>query len=219
MLKKLALVAAVAAWALSLNAAEAQNRFGATFAPAPSRAQAPAYPVLPGQVAPGAVNPYYYPYRYPYTYANPGLVPYGAGYPVIGMPQPIGGGYFGINIGGARLNFWQAPSGYYYPWLPRPYGLTYSAPIIIYQQGQSTPAQPPLSTVFSDMIKFLDESKEKNKVAEADYNHLRLRATDLQRKEASLSLSGGGTLDEQNEAQLRKDADQLGKEISYRVKQ
>lgn len=185
-------------------------------------------------------NPYFNPYTNPYgvnPYANPygvnpyygggglvpsagyGLNPYG-GYPTMGMPVPINGGNFGINIGNSRLNVWKAPSGYYYPWLPRPVGLGYAAPTIIINQGAQnpTPALPPLTTIFGDMNKFLDDAKSKGKISEADYNHLKLRASDLQKKERSLATGNGGTLEQNAEEQLRKDVDKLGEEVAYRVK-
>lgn len=181
-----------------------------------------------GGVTPYGVNPYN-PYGVnPYNPYGGGLVPsagYGvvnpyAGYPAMGMPVPVNGGYFGINIGNSRLNVWKAPSGYYYPWLPRPVGFGYQAPIIIVNQGtqNSTPAQPALTTIFSDMNKFLDEAKTKGKVSDSDYNHLKLRASDLQKKERSLALSNGGSLPPDAEEQLRKDVDKLGEEVAYRVK-
>lgn len=185
----------------------------------------------------GFVNPYGNPYVNPYAVpygANPynpyggGLVPntgFGvynpyAGYPAMGMPVPINGGYFGINIGNARLNVWKAPSGYYYPWLPRPAGFAYAPPIVVINQGAQnpTPAQPPLTTIFGDMNKFLDDAKSKGKITESDYNHLKLRASDLQKKERSLALGNGGSLDPNAEEQLRKDVDKLGEEVAYRVK-
>lgn len=190
----------------------------------------------PYGVNPYGVNPYnpynvnpYNPYNVnPYNPYNAGLVPsagYGvnpyAGYPAMGMPVPINGGYFGINIGNSRLNVWKAPSGYYYPWLPRPAGFGYQAPIVIINQGQQnpTPAQPPLTTIFSDMNKFLDDAKSKGNISEADYNHLKLRASDLQKKERSLAIANGGSLEQNAEELLRKDVDKLGEEVAYRVKQ
>ena len=185
----------------------------------------------------GFVNPYGNPYMNPYAVpygVNPynpyggGLVPSSgvgvynpyAGYPAMGMPVPINGGNFGINIGNARLNVWKAPSGYYYPWLPRPVGFGYAPPIVVINQGAQnpTPAQPALTTIFGDMNKFLDDAKSKGKITEADYNHLKLRASDLQKKERSLALGNGGTLDPTAEEQLRKDVDKLGEEVAYRVK-
>lgn len=170
------------------------------------------YGVQPYGMVPRAgfgVNPYMNPYANPY-----------AGYPAMGMPVPINGGYFGINIGNSRLNVWKAPSGYYYPWLPRPAGFGYAAPIVIINQGAQnpTPAQPPLTTIFGDLNKFLDDAKSKSKISEADYNHLKLRASDLQKKERSLARAGGGSLDESSEQDLRKDVDKLGEEVAYRVK-
>lgn len=207
-------------------------------APAPCLAQAYNNGLTPRQYSgpQGFVpygNPYMNPYGIPYG-VNPynpyggGLVPNSglgvynpyAGYPAMGMPVPINGGYFGINIGNARLNVWKAPSGYYYPWLPRPAGFGYAPPIVVINQGAQnpTPAQPPLTTIFGDMNKFLDDAKAKGKINDSDYNHLKLRASDLQKKERSLAMGNGGTLDPNAEEQLRKDVDKLGEEVAYRVK-
>jgi len=149
-------------------------------------------------------NPYY-----------PAYPVYGG--PVFGAPVPIGGGAFNISRGGVQYNFWRAPSGYYYPWF-RPAGYGYLNQVIVVQQGVSQPAQPPLSTVFSDLRKFIDESKANGKLADADYEHLSRRLSDLSGKEGSLINSGGGTLDPDAEADLRRDLDQLGAEVSQRVK-
>lgn len=222
-MKKLALLAVCLLSLTTAGTAQAQVRryqlpSGPGIGPAPYNPYGMGQTVVPG----GMVNPYY-PYRYPYSYSNPGIypVPYGSGYPVIGLPTPIGGGYFNMNVGNFRFNMWQAPSGYYYPWLTRPTGFNYAAPIVIVERGQSTPtaSQPPLRTVFSDMNKFLDDAKEKGKVSDADYRHLKLRASDLQKKEQSLRIAAGGTMDQTNEDDLRKEVDKLGEEVSYRVKQ
>lgn len=182
------------------------------------------YGVSPYGVNPYAANPYG---MNPYNSYGGGLVPsagFGvnpyAGYPAMGMPVPINGGNFGINIGSSRLSVWKAPSGYYYPWLPRPAGFGYAAPIVVINQGSQnpTPAQPPLSTIFGDMNKFLDDAKSKGQISEADFNHLKLRASDLQKKERAMATENGGTLDSTAEEQLRKDVDKLGEEVAYRVK-
>jgi hypothetical protein len=68
------------------------------------------------------------------------------------------------------------------------------------------------------MNKSLDDAKSKGKISEADYNHLKLRASDLQKKERSLATGNGGTLEQNAEEQLRKDVDKLGEEVAYRVK-
>lgn len=165
------------------------------------------------------------PGNYGYNYTNYGVggiggyVPtYGFNYPTLAQPALIGGNYFGLRIGSANLQMWKAPSGYYYPWCARPVGLLYPAPIVIYQQGTTQPQLPPLSTMFEDMIKYLNESKEKSKISEADYNHLKRRATDLKNKERSLAIAAGGSLPQDSDELLRKDADQLSEEMARRIK-
>lgn len=164
------------------------------------------------------------PYSYGYNYANYGVggfgcVPaYGFNYPTLAQPSLIAGNYFGLKIGNANLQMWKAPSGYYYPWCVRPAGLLYPAPIVIYQQGSTQPQLPPLSTLFDDMLKYLNESKEKDRISEADFNHLKLRANDLKKKERSLAIAAGGALPQDSDELLRKDADQLSEEIARRVK-
>lgn len=170
--------------------------------------------------APGAVGGpgmgtgiYYFPNQ-----PRPGYYsPYPYSYPVYGIPQALPSGYFSINSGGRELNFWRAPSGFYYPWAYRHY-VGFIPPVIVVQQGVSTPTLPPLSTVFEDLRKFLDESKSKSKLTQADYDHLNLRLKDLMGKEQSLKIAAGGTLEQGTETDLRKDLDALGAEISYRVK-
>lgn len=204
----------------------------------PAQAQAPTGYIYPNQVQPRFGVPGYNPYGYPGAspYVNPYANPYGYSSPYyntysltpglgvtlpnFGQPQALGGGYFGINTGGASFRVWQAPSGYYYPWCGS-YSLGYQAPIIYVAPGSSspTPAQPPLSTIFSDLDKFLEESKTNGKLSLTDYNHLKLRTRDLQNKERTLRISSGGSLDSGTEADLRKDVEQLSQEVAHRVRQ
>lgn len=172
--------------------------------------------------APGAINrrwvypngSVYYPgYQAGFGYYGP----YQAACPIFGVPQPLGGSGFSITSGSTQFRFWKSPSGYYYPWLNQTY-YGYVPPVIIYEQGTSTVAQPPLSTVFSDLTKFLEESKEKGRLTDADYRHLWQRLKDLMGKEASQKNANGGTLEAADEQNLRKDLDLLGAEIARLVK-
>lgn len=79
------------------------------------------------------------------------------------------------------------------------------------------PAQPPLSTIFSDTLKYLDEQKAAGKISEADFTHLKQRCLDLLSKERSLRYETG-SLDATQEASIRSDVDALGAEIAQRVK-
>lgn len=157
-------------------------------------------------------NPWLNRYGNPYAYNGVPINSFGA-------PVSIGNGFFGLSTNGRNLNFWKAPSGYYYPWTYG-YGSSYTAPIVVINNGSTTPqpAQPPLSTVFSDTLKYLDEQKASGKISEADFTHLKQRCLDLLSKERSLKTANGGALDTQQEASIRADVDSLGGEIAQRVK-
>jgi hypothetical protein len=79
-------------------------------------------------------------------------------------------------------------------------------------------AQPPLSTEVTDMLKYLDEQKEKGKLPDSDYNHLKQRALDLLSKERDLRAQSGGSVDPDADRQIRSDVDSLGAEMARRVK-
>jgi hypothetical protein len=175
------------------------------------------------------VNPYANQYVNPYAnqYANPYVNPYnrtvpGYGYGVpgayYGQPQQLGGGIYNISLGGSSLHLWKAPSGYYYPWAG---GYNYSQyPIYIYNAGASSPTSslPPLSTIFSDVNEYLDKAQKDGKIDENEYKHLKLRASDLLRKEKSEAYEGGGALDASQEAQIRADVDGLSAEVARSVR-
>lgn len=152
---------------------------------------------------------------------------YGGGYggysgvggyaPIYAAPLAVPGitGYF--RIGGARVNYWQAPSGYYYPWGA---GTAYQQqqPIYIVQQGVTQPQLPPLSSMLSDMENYLDDSKAKNKLTQSDYQRLFRRLQDVRGKFDHQRASNGGTLDPSDDELIRRDIDNLGGEISRAVK-
>src|ERR1700733_12822847 len=108
---------------------------------------------------------------------------------------------------------WRSPNGYYYPWLGG--GGYYGAPIIYGQTATQAPTQqtPPISTVIGDMLTYLDQQKDKGKLDPSSYDHLRRRATDLQSKYANLRTAGEGSIDAQDEKQIRLDIDSLGSEV------
>lgn len=146
-----------------------------------------------------------------------------SGYPsqpgyVLPAPVPVAGGGFGIKLGGAQLNFWKSPSGYYYPWCQQPVGYLPSTTVIYMQEGSSKPADPPLSTMFSDMKKYLEESKQKNKLSDGSYNHLMLRLSDLEKMEQAARQDGDGALNSNDESDIRSKVNDLGLEISRSVK-
>jgi hypothetical protein len=178
-------------------------------------------------------NPYSNPYANPYTnpYANPYGHPYASPYfgygnglqgtysrGGYGIPQLIGGNTYSFNVAGAPLNFWRAPSGYYYPWMG---GYNYTQyPIFVYngQQNGASQALPPLSTIFSDLNDYLDKAKKEGKVGETEYEHLKRRASDLLSKENSLAYESGGTIDPSQEAEIRRDVEGLSAEVARSVR-
>jgi hypothetical protein len=133
-----------------------------------------------------------------------------------GMPQALGNGFYGIVGGANTYNMWRAPSGYYYPWVYSN-GVVY-APTINVANGLAQASQPPLSTQFTDMLKYLDEQKEKGKLTDGDYNHLKQRALDLLSKERDLRAQSNGSIDAEAERQIQSDVDGLGAEMARRVK-
>jgi hypothetical protein len=68
------------------------------------------------------------------------------------------------------------------------------------------------------MTKYLEDQKDKGKLSDADYNHLKQRAVDLLSKERDLRSQGGGTIDPEAEQSIRSDMDSLGGEVAQRVK-
>jgi hypothetical protein len=144
---------------------------------------------------------------------NPGFVNRSVGYvPAYSVPQSTAAGNYIINAN----QFWRSESGYYYPWLNNSaYGQIIYAP----QVNQAPVAQaPPLSTIFADLLKYIDEKKAQGLLSLSDYKHLRRRATDLQTKYFDLRTAGEGSIDEHDEAQIRRDLDELGAEVAKSVK-
>ncbi|PWT95323.1 MAG: hypothetical protein C5B53_11560 [Candidatus Melainabacteria bacterium] len=173
-------------------------------------------------------NPYPFgnPYGNPYVYGNPYgyRSPYGyqapLGYtaPIAGGFQPYGGNCYGLSFNGRDMRLWRSQSGYYYPWVA---GYAYNTyPIFYIPQGQTNPAAvlPPVSVVVSDLDDYLDKAKEKGKVSDNDFLSLKRRAHDLLSKEKSLAYEAGGSLDPDQEADIRRDVDELSGEVARRVR-
>lgn len=154
----------------------------------------------------------------PYAPGYPAYAGGGYGYPAWGAPVQGAGGYF--QFGGASNRgafYWKSPSGYYYPWGGAAYGAV-NSPIIIVQQGQSTPTQPPVSDMFKDIRAYLEEQNGKSKFLAEDYNHLSRRLRDIMQKESLLANRNGGTLDSLDEETIRKDLNMLSADVARRVK-
>jgi hypothetical protein len=174
------------------------------------------YPAYTPAPYPGTYPGYYQPNPYAPGYPMYNGAPLPAGY-VLPAPVPVAGGFFRINNGNTQLLFWKSPSGYYYPWCAQAY--PYAQTNVFYmQEGSNQPAQPPLDTMFSDMQKYLQESKDKGKLTDGSYNHLKLRLSDLLKMQQAAREEGGGALSSADEAEIRTKATDLGMEISRSVK-
>lgn len=221
-MKNLSLLAVLACAIVSLPA-EAQTRLNSVSGPGPTFA----YPGMTYTTPGGATmyNPMS-PYA-PYSPTNPMNNPYAAypgyggygygGYPAgaYGVPTALNNGFYRFGPG---VNMWRSPSGYYYPWGG---GITTQTTTILYgpQAGQAPQAQrPPIATMIRDMLTYIDESKQKDRIDEADYTHLRRRIMDLQSKESLLISNGSGSLDPQDEQQLRNDLDGVNRELTRAIK-
>jgi hypothetical protein len=144
---------------------------------------------------------------------------YGApyGYPAFGAPQPYGPAgqaLYTMNYGGRNVRFWQSANGFYYPWVS-----SFTAPIVyIPTAGQSPqPTTPPISTICSDMLSYLELQKDKGNLSQDNYEHLRRRAVDIRNKERDLRISGSGSVDSQDEAFMRRDLEGLGAEMAKSI--
>lgn len=194
---------------------------GANYAPGLMNPVTSPYPgqnglgYIPSATLGGISNPYPYP-------VNPMFnCPYGVpGY--INAPVPIGGGNFSFRLGNMNCNLWKAPSGYYYPYSHGfgGLGLGYVNTIFIAPNSQEPPVakQPPVSVQFTDTFKFLDDARKDQKLSDNDYESLKRRATDIQKKERSYRIAQGGVLDTDVENEIRRDLDNLANEIASRVK-
>ncbi len=190
----------------------------------PAVAQLTSSPGSSGVRVPQAGSPYmgspyggYNPYARSAGFYTPNYT--GVNYPIFGMPQMNAGGYCNVPSGRWSLPMWMAPSGYYYPWAPRPSGFSYAYPIPVLQVQDSapTPALPPLTTVFSDLNKYLEKTHTEKKLNDNDYNMIKRRVTDLESKSRSLRMAAGGQMDSFDEAEIRREMDKIGSELSWRV--
>lgn len=127
---------------------------------------------------------------------------------------PAGQGFYTINYGGRPSRFWQSPNGYYYPWVNG-----YNSPIVyIPQAGQNPqPTAPPISTICTDLLSYLEQQKEKGNVSQDAYEHLKRRAMDIRNKERDLRIAGSGAVDSQDEVQMRRDLEGLGAEVAKSI--
>jgi hypothetical protein len=155
----------------------------------------------------------------PYSYVGGPTLPHVYDYrgPAYYAPQAMGNGYFNFTNNGNQLTYWRAPSGYYYPWYQYQ-GVPVIYQPIYYSSGTYAQAQPPLTVIFGDMGKFLDDAKTNGKLNENDYGHLKQRLSDLMGKEEELREANGGTLSSDDESSMRNDLEGLSREISYRVR-
>jgi len=144
---------------------------------------------------------------------------YGNGYvaPVYAAPVAVPGltGYF--RFGNASINYWRGPSGIYYPWFAGG-GYVQQQPVYVVEQGQTQPSQPPLSSMFTDMENYLDDSQKKGKLSQTDYQRLFRRLQDVRSKFDHQRSAAGGALDSTDEESIRRDVANLGGEIARSIK-
>jgi len=213
---------AVLACAILTTPAMAQTRLNSVSGPGPTFAYpGMTYTTPGGSTMYNPISPYA-----PYSPTNPmnygyGTPGYGYGYPgaMYGVPTALNNGFYRFGGGPMGVNMWRSPSGYYYPWGGGGYS-TNTTTILYGPQTAAAPQaqQPPIATMIRDMLSYIDESKEKKRLDDGDYNHLRQRIIDLQSKESLLMSNGGGALEQQDEQQLRADLDSVSREITQRVK-
>jgi hypothetical protein len=167
----------------------------------------------------GGLSPYAYNPTLPY-----GGVPYGGApvverayatpYGTVVAPTAVGNGFYNINYGNAALRLWRAPSGYYYPWSYGAYPTGYSYPVV-YQSGRVVQASPPVTTIFSDMQNYLDDSKSRGRLADSDYQHLNRRLHDLIGKTEEINSEGNSP---DQDPELQEDVKELNLDIAHRIK-
>jgi len=145
-------------------------------------------------------------------------------------PPSLGDNWFVGRVNNLNVDYWRGTAGYFYPWLNGGGTVTFyqggvpvtiPAPIIFWGgAGGSEPISqlPPPAIQLADTMKFLDDSFKDKKVLEARYKHLKLRASDLQKKERSMRIAAGGELDKETEAEIRRDLESLTREMTAAVK-
>lgn len=142
-------------------------------------------------------------------------------YPAFGEPRLIRDNLYYIPSGECNLPMWKAPSGFFYPWVPRPVGFRYEhpLPVLMFEKGNEAPSPliPPMSVEFSDMEKYLEEAKKDGRISEGDCSNIVRRVRDLKSKERSLRMAAGGSLDSADETTLRRELDDLSKELILRL--
>ena len=165
-----------------------------------------------------------------YYYNRPGVGyyapnPYASAFPAYVNPFTGYSNLMQFGSIGFRSGYWRAPSGYYYPWMPRVYspGVTYGASvpaIVTVDQGRTKAARPPLSVVFNDMRQFLDESLANNKIDRATYDRLGLRLEDLQGKEKLFNAAAPrGLMSPEDDMDIRHQIDLVSLELARALKQ
>jgi hypothetical protein len=161
--------------------------------------------------------------RYPgatgFTNGVSGVPYYPFGTPYVN-PVAFGtNGLYSFNGGGINANLWRAPSGYYYPWGIGNTG--YNQIIYVDQSGsraQTVAQEPPLSLQFTDMGRFLDDAHKNGKLPDNDYQSMKRRLKDIQSKERSYRLAGDGYLEDNYDAEIRKDLKDFSREMVERIK-
>lgn len=141
-------------------------------------------------------------------------------HPTFGIPRDQGGGYFLVPSGGKVIPMWKAPSGYLYPWAPRPktFNADYSLPVLVVPKatGAASPAAPPLSVIMNDLDKFIELNR--SKLTPGEPEAMQKKVGDIKAKERRLRITGKGSLTSGDEAQIRRELSTLGNELALKLK-
>jgi hypothetical protein len=126
-------------------------------------------------------------------------------------PVAIGGGYY--QLGGIGP-YWLSPSGYYYPWGTGAYGGYPTQVIYVLQQDSMAQAKPPVSTVITDLRKFLLDAKSQQQLDLTSVESFSARLTDIETRATNLAGNNGGVLDASDDVSIRRDLDTLITDIT-----
>ncbi|MGH7192782.1 MAG: hypothetical protein ACREJM_04510, partial [Candidatus Saccharimonadales bacterium] len=126
-------------------------------------------------------------------------------------PVAVGGGYY--QLGGIG-SYWLSPSGYYYPWGTGT-STGYPAQVIyVLQQGSIGEAKPAVSTLITDLRKFLLDAKSQQQLDLTAVESFSSRLTDIETRAANLAANNGGVLDASDDVSIRRELDSLITDIT-----
>src|SRR5579883_1491186 len=146
-----ALLAVLPAWSQNLGTGSAGNvtpaNSGASSSGLSSGASSANAAGTRGNVSGLTINPYQTTLGFYNPYIGSGTTIH---YPGFGVPKQTTGNFYSVASGNCNLPMWRAPSGYYYPWAPRPSGFRYDyypVPVLVFDKASEAPAPaiPPMA--------------------------------------------------------------------------